>query len=84
MYVTINLACFHSIDYDRNHTIDSLVDYLKPESDRVLEKFTETQLKKHIKSKTKSFKFSQQLITELNVRPIRLKSFQDSVKIVKS
>lgn len=81
-HVTIHLACFRTNGCDKTHTIEKLVNSLCPQSKSVLEKLTETQLKKRFKSST--IPFSDRLVTELGSRPIKLECFKDNCKILKS
>ena len=81
-HVTIHLACFRTNGCDRSHTIDKLVNSLCPGSKNVLEKLTNTQLKKNLKPG--KLDFSNQLVTELGTRPVKLECFTDNCNIVKS
>ena len=80
-HVTINLVSFKTNGCDRTHTIDKLVSSLRPNSRSVLEKLTDTQLKKHIKPG--NLNFSNQLITELGSKVTRLECFKDNCKVIK-
>lgn len=81
-HVIIHLASFKNNACDKMHTIEDLVNFIIPESTTMLERLSVTQLKKRTKSKI--LKFSQQLVTELNTRPIKLDSFKDNCQIIKS